>query len=204
MIKKQKKRKNRSSDRKSNRRIMELVILFIGGTALLLFLLKTGAEIAVPYSQDQLIAKYAKANKVEKSLVAAVIYQESRFRADAVSQTGASGLMQIMPETARWIAARTNQDYSRERLKEAEYNISMGTYYLGYLMERYNGKVETALAAYNAGPGKVDSWLEDSNYSKNGVLTRIPFEETRNYVETVLKMQEVYRKLYVGRFTGGE
>lgn len=187
---------------RKDRRIMEMVILLVGGALLLLYLLKTGAEIAVPYAQDQLIDRYAKENDLDKSLVAAVIYQESRYQSDAVSSSGATGLMQLMPETARWIAGKTNQTYSKEKLKDPEYNIRMGTYYLGYLTDKYDHDLRLVLAAYNAGPGNVDRWLNDKKYTTAGKLTLIPFTETRKYVETVLKMQKVYQKMYAKKFTG--
>ena len=185
-----------------DRKIFGMISLFIGGVLVLLFLLKTGAEIAVPYSQDELIGQYAKANKLDKSLVAAVIYQESRYKPDAVSGSGATGLMQLMPETARWIAGQTDEIYAKAKLKDPEYNIRMGTYYLGYLSKKYNGDIRLVLAAYNAGPGNVDSWLKNDKYAKAGSLTVIPFKETKNYVDNVLKMQKVYQKLYAGKFTG--
>lgn len=143
-----------------------MIVLFAVGTLLLLYLLKTGAEMAVPYAHDQYIEKYARENSLDKSLVAALIYQESRYKTDAVSSSGARGLMQLMPETAGWVAARIDLDYSQKELSEPEYNIRLGTHYLGYLMEKYDGAPELALAAYNAGPGNVDSWLKNEKYSK--------------------------------------
>lgn len=192
----------RNQKKRSSRRVTEMIVLFAAGTLLLLYLLKTGAGLAVPYAQDQYIEQYAEANGLEKSLVAALIYQESRYRTDAVSSSGARGLMQLMPDTAKWVAARLDLDYSQEKLKEPEYNIRLGTYYLGYLLDKYDGATELALAAYNAGPGNVDSWLKNDKYSKDGKLTNIPFTETKNYVGNVLKMQKVYQKMYAGQFTG--
>lgn len=185
-----------------DRKIFEMIVLFAGGVVLLLLLLKTGAEIAVPYSQDQLIERYAKENNLDKSLVAALIYQESRYKADAVSTSGATGLMQLMPDTARWIAGQIDETYSKAKLKEPEYNIRMGTYYLGYLSKKYDGDLRLILAAYNAGPGNVDTWLKNDKYAKAGELIIIPFAETKNYVDNVLRMQKVYQRLYAGKFTG--
>lgn len=181
---------------RKDRRLIEMAIVLAGGVLLLLFLLKTGTELTVPYAQDSLIDRYAQKNQVDKALVAAVIYQESRYKPDAVSQSGATGLMQLMPDTARWIAGKINQTYSREKLKDPEYNIGMGTYYLAYLSDKYDGDVKLTLAAYNAGPGNVDDWLTNKKYATAGKLTLIPFTETRNYVENVLRMQKVYQKMF--------
>ena len=181
-------------------RILELTALFLVGVGLLLAALNAGRGVAVPYAYDDLISQYARENDLDKSLVAAVIWQESRYRPDAVSSQGATGLMQIMPDTARWIAERLDLDYKAPDLKDPEYNIRMGTYYLAYLMKKYDADETLVLAAYNAGPGNVDGWLENSRYSKDGTLTYIPFKETRNYVAKVLQMKGVYRSLYAREF----
>lgn len=184
----------------SNLKIIEMLILFAAGTWLLIAALKAGTELAVPYDYDAVIDEYAREFDLDKALVAAVIYQESRFNPTAVSSQGATGLMQIMPETGRWLAERLNIKYAEERLKEPEYNVRMGTYYLDYLMKKYRGDEELVLAAYNAGPGNVDKWLKNDSYSEDGALTRIPFRETREYVPKVQQMKAVYRSLYSGRF----
>lgn len=180
----------------SPRRILELLALFVAGSWLLISALQAGTRLAVPYAFDELIDTYAKEHDLDKSLVAALIYQESRFQPDARSNKGATGLMQIMPDTGEWIAGRTGMAYSRAKLIDPEYNLRMGTYYLAYLMKKYDGDETLALAAYNAGPGSVDGWLRNDSYSKNGKLTDIPFKETREYVPKVLKMKDVYEKLY--------
>lgn len=184
----------------SSRRIVELSILFLIGTWLLITALRAGSEMAVPYAYDDLIDTYAEKYDLDKSLVAAVIYQESRFRPQVVSRTGATGLMQIMPDTGKWVAQQLEVPFDPNRLKEPEYNIRMGTYYLSYLMDKYQEDEQLVLAAYNAGPGNVDSWLKNSRYSKSGRLTQIPFRETREYVPNVMKMKGVYRSLYAGKF----
>lgn len=188
------------SHKSSNRKIIEMLILFAAGSWLLIMVLKAGSELAVPYDYDEIIEMYAKENDVNKALVAAVIYQESRFKPAAVSSVGATGLMQIMPDTAQWLSVRMEIEYKKNDLKDPEYNIRMGTYYLAYLLNKYNGSEQLALAAYNAGPGNVDAWLRDGRYSSGGDLIKIPFKETREYVPKVIQMKEVYRSLYSGRF----
>ena len=190
----------RRKSKRSNRKIIEMVILFVVGTWLLVAALKAGTDLAVPYDYDEIIETYSKEYKVEKTLVAAVIYQESRYRPAAVSSVGATGLMQIMPDTAQWLSSKMNVTYKKSDLMNPDYNIRMGTYYLNYLLKKYNGDEKLALAAYNAGPGNVDGWLRDERYSDGGNLTEIPFKETRDYVPNVIKMKDVYQSLYSGRF----
>lgn len=190
----------RRTKQPANRRILEMAILFLAGTWLLIMALKAGTEVAVPYDHDQLIDQYARKYDLDKSLVAALIYQESRYREGAVSKVGATGLMQIMPDTARWITGRLGVDYTKSKLKDPEFNISLGTYYLRYLMDKYGGDEELVLAAYNAGPGNVDAWLKNDRYSSGGRLTAIPFKETRDYVPRVIQMKGVYRSLYAKSF----
>ena len=184
----------------SNRKIIEMVILFVVGTWLLVAALKAGTEFAFPYDYDEIIDKYSKEYDVEKSLIAAVIYQESRYRSAAVSSVGATGLMQIMPDTAQWLSSKMSIPYKKSDLKDPDYNIRMGTFYLNYLLKKYKGDEKLALAAYNAGPGNVDGWLKDERYSNGGNLTEIPFKETREYVPNVIKMKDRYKFLYSGRF----
>lgn len=193
----------KKQNKTARRRTLELAALFLVGVGLLISALNAGRGVAFPYEYDNLISQYARENDLDKSLVAAVIYQESRYRPGAVSSQGATGLMQIMPDTARWIAERLDLDYKAADLKDPEYNIRMGTYYLAYLWTRYEGDETLVLAAYNAGPGNVDTWLKNKKYSEDGKLTYIPFRETRNYVAKVLQMKSVYRSLYAREFRVG-
>ncbi|HWQ59117.1 MAG TPA: lytic transglycosylase domain-containing protein [Clostridia bacterium] len=133
-------------------------------------------------------------------LVASVIFVESSGRVDVVSPKGAVGLMQIMPDTGEWIAGKLAlEGYTEESLAVAADNIRLGCWYLRYLLDRY-GNEESALAAYNAGPGNVDNWLTDERYAKDGKLTDIPFEETAHYVVRVQSAYEIYTELYEGEF----
>ena len=127
---------------------------------------------------------------VEPSLVAAVIKAESRFDPEATSSRGAYGLMQLLPETARFVSERTgiSADY-----RDPETNIRIGTRYLSYLQSRYAGDQRLALAAYNSGEGRVDRWLSRGDFN---VSRDIPFAETRDYVRNVTESQRVYEDLY--------
>lgn len=127
---------------------------------------------------------------VEPSLVAAVIKAESRFDPEATSSRGAYGLMQLLPETARFVSERAG---IRGDYRDPETNIRIGTRYLSYLHSRYDGDQRLALAAYNSGEGRVDRWLSGGDFD---VSRDIPFAETRDYVENVLESQRTYEELY--------
>ncbi len=130
---------------------------------------------------------------LDKYLVCAVIYAESSFNEKAVSRKGAVGLMQIMPETGEWAAGKIGlKGYAKDILPEPEVNIAIGCWYLGsYLNERFDGDLRKILAAYNAGPNKVSGWLDSE-----GKLSDIPYKETKDYVEKVLRYYEIYKGLY--------
>lgn len=138
-----------------------------------------------------LITRYAQENELAPELVAAVIYTESRFIPDAQSPRGAIGLMQLMPETAQWVAEQ--QGTTVKNLRDPEENIRLGTWYLRYLRTRF-ASPEMALAAYNAGHGHVDDWLQVAEAADGALpVEAIPFPETREFVKSVTKRQEEYR-----------
>jgi soluble lytic murein transglycosylase len=148
-------------------------------------------EFTLPLRHDDIIRQQAADKEVDASLIAAVIYAESRFR-DQTSHADARGLMQITPATANEIESRSGgTTFKLEDLSDPQINISYGTFYLSGLLERYDGNQVAALAAYNAGPGNVDSW-GGSAIS----LDDIPTDETRGYVAQVLEKQADYRETY--------
>ena len=154
-------------------------------------------EITLPLKHEDIIRQQARDKDLDPSLIAAVIYQESKFR-DQTSHAGARGLMQITPETAEFIAKRSGGTaFSQEDLATPQINISYGSYYLRYLLDHYDGNTELALAAYNAGQTNVDRWVRDAG--GEGEFDRtddIPFPETRNYVENVFDLRGDYRREY--------
>lgn len=139
----------------------------------------------------------ANAGNLEVSFVLAVIMAESSFNPNAVSRVGAQGLMQLMPPTAADMARRMGKtDFAPEDVWNPEINIAIGTFYLNWLYNRYNGNLDLVLAAYNAGLGRVDSWLQDPAVSADGAnLDNIPFPETYNYLTRVRQFQRVYQVL---------
>ena len=148
-------------------------------------------ELTLPLKHEDVIRQQAREKNVDAALIAAVIYSESKF-SDRTSSAGARGLMQITPEAANDIERRSGgTTFKLGDLSDPEINIRYGTYLLRELLDRYDGDVVAALAAYNAGPGNVDKW-GGSNLS----IEEIPFPETRAYVEEVLDKQRAYRDKY--------
>ncbi|HEX6024612.1 MAG TPA: lytic transglycosylase domain-containing protein [Solirubrobacter sp.] len=155
-------------------------------------------EIKLPLRHEDIIRQQAADKNVDPTLIAAVIYVESRFR-DQTSHAGAKGLMQLMPETADYIARKSGGTrFTRADLATPQINIAYGTWYLRYLFDKYDGNTVLTLAAYNAGEGKVDQWWREASEKgeKFRVSDHIPFPETREYVGRVLSARADYRANY--------
>jgi soluble lytic murein transglycosylase len=152
-----------------------------------------------PLDHTTTINGYARKYKLDPALVAAVIYKESRFKADARSSAGAVGLMQLLPDTARGIAIHTGgtQFDPETDLLNPDLNVRYGCWYLRHLMDKYdqyrNGR-NLALAAYNAGQANVDSWIAEGKGPAGGV--KIPFQETLDYVKSLNELTKTYRTAY--------
>jgi len=154
-------------------------------------------KILYPLEYSGLLQQKAAETAIDPALVAAVICQESTFDAGAVSTAGARGLMQVMPKTGRVLARALNTPYRTQALHDPATSLEFGTYYLRSMLDRFGGRVERALAAYNAGPHRVDAWTaERADISAEEFIESIPFTETRNYVMTILAGLEHYRRLY--------
>ena len=154
-------------------------------------------EITLPLRHDDIIRQQADDKNVDAALIAAVIYEESRFR-DQTSHAGARGLMQITPETADFIAQQSGGiRFKQEDLATPQINIAYGAYYLRYLIDHYDGNETLAIAAYNAGQTNVDRWVERAGGPDGSTAAaHIPFPETRAYVENVLERRSQYRDHY--------
>ena len=153
-----------------------------------------GLTILYPIRYSEIIKEFAEKYDLPPELIYAVIHTESRFRAEAVSRVGASGLMQLMPATAESVAGRIGLTQPID-LVDPRTNIELGSWYLRDLIDRFE-VLDTALAAYNAGRGRVAGWLRDESLSSDGVnLDHIPFGETRRYVERVNNAMPIYRTL---------
>lgn len=154
-----------------------------------------------PQKYAESVEKYAAEYDVPESVVYAVIKTESGFTPDAVSLKGAIGLMQITPDTFDWLCSKTGGEANALLLYEPDTNIRYGTYFLSLLHNEYKAW-DTVYAAYNAGRGRVNSWLASEEYNNNGRLKNIPYEETASYVKKVEKAQSVYARLYYGENGG--
>lgn len=158
-------------------------------------------ELAFPFPYRSSIEHHARRHGLDPLLVAALIRQESEFDPDAVSSAGAIGLMQVMPATGRQLGRTLKLGtVTRHSLQRPATNLAIGTYYLARLLERHQGRVEAALAAYNAGPTRVPIWLGWGDYREPAEFTEtIPLAQTREYVQLILRNLEIYRWLYGAR-----
>lgn len=149
-----------------------------------------------PKEYSEFVEKYSEEYGVPEYIIYSTIKVESDFDSSAESKAGAVGLMQLMPETFRYLMAEVKEDYKADLIYGPETNIRFGTYYLSKLYLKY-GEWDTVFAAYNGGETNVDGWLKDKAYSEDGSrLDEIPFPETEKYVAKMNDAIEVYMRLY--------
>lgn len=151
-----------------------------------------------PIGYKSMIVEYSKEYNLDPYLVASIINVESKYDKDALSQKDARGLMQISPSTGKWASEVLGiENYSEDILFDPETNIRIGTWYLSTLFKEFNNNLDSVLAAYNAGSGNVNKWLNDENYSRDKTsLAIIPFQETKDYLVRVKKNYKVYSTVY--------
>ena len=188
------------------KRVVPVLVLAAGLAGLSAYVLEAQPgwwiRIRYPLRYEQIVRGHARNYRLDPALLAAVIYEESKFRAGARSKTGAIGLMQLQPRTAKGIAVHTGGSRFRvSDLYDPEINVRYGAWYLRHLLDKY-GDEKTALAAYNAGQENVDRWRAASE--------GIAFPETRRYVDRVEELKRLYRRGYRselratrGRLRGG-
>jgi soluble lytic murein transglycosylase len=195
---------SRSSSARTRRRRLGVLVVAVSLAAVLAAVV-TGLgplgdavrEITLPLRHDDIIRQQAEDKDLDPALIAAVIYEESRFR-DQTSHAGARGLMQITPETADFIARRSGGSrFEQSDLATPQINISYGSYFLRFLFDHYDGNEAAALAAYNAGITNVDGWVAEAGGVEAFDLDGdVAFPETRAYVENVLERRGEYRDHY--------
>jgi soluble lytic murein transglycosylase len=154
-------------------------------------------DLYLPLQHEDIIRQQADDKNLDPALIAAMIYQESKFQ-DRTSSAGAKGLMQILPSTAQFIAHKSGGTaFELRDLATPQINIAYGSWYLRYLIDRYDGNETLAVAAYNAGEHNVDIWVKraggDTSFDP---ATDIPFPETRHYVKNVMDHRKQYRRKY--------
>ena len=154
-----------------------------------------------PYKYKEYVDKYSNQYNLDPLFVLAVIKTESKFDDDAHSHKNAVGLMQITVETGEWAAKEMGfNTFSKDDLYNEEYNIRMGCWYLRRLNDIFDGDLDLTIAAYNAGPTNVQTWLVNEKYSSDGKsIDYIPFGETKKYVDKVDAYYHIYEYLYSGK-----
>lgn len=177
--------------------VCALGVVAFGVSALMPVFKKAVNEFTLPLAYQDVIREQAADKHLDPALIAAVIYAETKFVPRA-SSAGAEGLMQIMPETAQFLAHRSGATtFTTQDLGTPAVNIAYGSYYLRYLLDHYGGTTSLALAAYNGGVANVDRWIAEARARGDTLsVDRIPFPETRAYVRKVLGAQRDYRRTY--------
>src|SRR5215216_1104295 len=187
------KKRRYGRSRARRRRGIFVLLVVIGILAILPFALRLPDAVMrtiYPLKYTATIREVSEENDLEPAFVAGVIYTESRFRAHVESHSKAYGLMQLLPQSARFIQRKSGikGDY-----RDPEVNIRLGTWFLGYLDRQYKGDERLILAAYNSGEGSVDAWVSDEGFD---IAKDIPYKETRHYVNNALEAKQTYKELY--------
>jgi soluble lytic murein transglycosylase len=184
------------------RRTLLYALIVVAGIAVIAFIAREPVEkgfreITLPLRHEDIIRQQARDKNLDPALIAAVIYQESKFR-HRTSEAGAVGLMQLLPETAHYIAEKSGGTrFTTEDLATPQINISYGSWYLRHLLDHYEGNKVLAIAAYNAGQTNVNEWVAEAGGEQSfDAGEDIPFPETRGYVAGVLEHEVEYREHY--------
>ena len=175
--------------------LMVLIALFI------LVVPKTHKKVTYPIRYRDMIEEFSGIYSLDAPLVAAIVHTESGYNVNATSSVGARGLMQVMPSTGEWIHTKLKKPYAfnADALYTVDGALTYGCWYLDFLMKRFGGDFTSVVAAYHAGQGEVEKWLENPEYSWDGkTLNTIPegAKATRHYVEKVKKAYEYYKEAY--------
>jgi soluble lytic murein transglycosylase len=181
-------------------RVLARLLGVLGALALLFLGARAAAYAAFPFPYRPAVLRAAAESGLDPRLVLAVMRVESRFRPDAVSPAGAVGLMQVTPPTGAWIAGQRGEaGFSPALLRRPEYNVAAGSWYLAHLIRTFGGRLPPAVAAYNAGTGAVEGWLQSGRWDASAAgASAIPYPETRLFVQRVLATYGIYRALYPG------
>ena len=190
------KKKNNNKGKKNNISLNMFILLIL--LAVIIYFI--AINLLYPRKYKDIIEQAASIYNVDPNLIYAVIKQESNFNKDAVSSAGAKGLMQIIDPTSKQMARKIDTiDDKNYDVFDPYTNIHIGTKYLSYLIKYFDGNYYLAIIAYNAGMGRVDTWLEAeyneyTDYTK--LLENIKYNETKTYFEKVLNYYNIYTKLY--------
>jgi soluble lytic murein transglycosylase len=189
----------------ARRRRRVLAVVGLAATAFVVILTaplfrKAVTEFNLPLTNADVIRQQAAEKHLDPALIAGVIYAETKFD-PRPSTAGAQGLMQILPQTAEFLAHKSGATtFTVADLGTPQVNIAYGSYYLRFLLDHYGGKTVLALAAYNGGEANVDRWVGDARrHGRQMTIKAIPFPETRAYVQRVLHAQRQYRHTYASQ-----
>ena len=193
-------KRQRREENLKNKKLLVFIIIILIIVVFLGVLKNRILKIIYPRNYSEIISVYAEEYNVNQNLILAVIKAESNFNKDAISHREAIGLMQIMEETAKDVASKYNieidENNAKEEILKVQNNINIGTKYLQILLEKYGNK-ELAVAAYNAGIGTVDNWIEKGILKSDGSdIENVPYKETNNYVRKILNNYKMYEKIY--------
>ena len=183
-----------------NKKILIILSIIIFVIVFLIFARIPILKIMYPRTYEEAVLVYSEEYNVDKNLILALIKAESNFDEDAISNRNAIGLMQLMEETAIDVANKNgielDDENIQEELSDVYKNIEIGTAYIASLLKQYEN-TEVALAAYNAGIGTVDNWIEKGIINKDGTdIENVPYKETNYYVRKILRDYEIYQELY--------
>ena len=182
--------------RQNAKKLLLLAVAIIILTVIVVICInKLMIKILYKKEYSEYVSKYSTEYEVDENLIYALIKAESNFKADAISNKNAIGLMQLMPATAEEVASTNNIELTEENILEPEVNIEIGTTYISSLLKKYEC-TEIALAAYNAGIGNVDKWIENGTIKADGSnIENIPFKETNIYVRKIMRDYKIYREI---------
>lgn len=168
--------------------LVELILLIISVRKIII-------EINYPEKYKEYVEKYSEEYGVESELIFAIIKAESNFKEDVVSNKDAMGLMQLIESTAFEVAEKIDKEITKEDILNPEINVELGTKYISALIEKYEN-IELALAAYNAGIGNVDRWINEGTIKEDGSdIENVPYKETNNYIRKVMRNYNIYIKI---------
>ncbi len=183
-----------------NKKVLILVSILIMLVVFLGIFKNKIQRIIYPKAYKEIVCIYTEKYHIEENLIFAVMKAESNFDNNAISNRNALGIMQIMEDTAKEVARKydikIDSSNARQEILNVQNNINIGTKYLSILLERYKNK-EVALAAYNAGIGRVDDWIKNGIIKEDGSdIENIPYKETNNYVRKILRNYKIYQEIY--------
>lgn len=178
--------------------LIKLTFLFAGILFCWFIIYQLVLEQIYPIKYEKYVSEASEKYSIDKLLIYSIIKAESNFNANAVSNSNAKGLMQVLDSTADEVLSTHNDILIKEKeLTDPKQNIEIGTLYYSDLLKKYNGNMLLALAAYNAGAGHVDEWIENGVIKRDGSnIEKIPFKETNMYVRKIIKNYKIYQKLY--------